>query len=146
MAAERRLAVSGAISTKIFSDYNTLAAALSGGLAPSVKAVVYDPEAWQFAPVAQQQNPAHYEQLAAEAVHAHHLQFIAAPAVDLLNVNGVGQKGTKYDKYVADGYAAAAAKYADVYEIQAQDWRRIHRNIRSSLARRLRRQRPQIQT
>jgi hypothetical protein len=110
----------GAISTKIFSDYNTLAAALSGGLAPSVKAVMYDPEAWQFTPVAQQQNPAHYEQLAAEAVHAHHLQFIAAPAADLLNVNGVGQKGTIYDKYVADGYAAAAAKYADVYEIQAQ--------------------------
>ena len=41
-------------------------------------------------------------------------------SADLLNGNGVGQKGTNYDKYITDGYAAAAAKYADVYEIQAQ--------------------------
>ena len=109
-----------ASSTEVFGDYNTLVSALDSGLAPNVHAVMYNPEAWSFTPAEQQRNPALYEMLAAEAAHAHGLKLIAAPAVDLLSVNGDRRDGTIYDQYIADGYAAAAAKYADVYEIQAQ--------------------------
>jgi len=109
-----------ATSTLVFSDYNALVATLNAGVPAGVKAVVYDPEAWSFTPVAQQENPGLYEKLAAEAAHAHGLELIATPAVNLATVSGASTNESKYDQFLADGYAAAAAKYADVYEIQAQ--------------------------
>jgi len=109
-----------ASSALVFSDYNSLVAALNAHMPAGVKAVMYDPENWSFTPAAQQQNPAHYEQLAAEVAHAHGLELIAAPAVNLATESGGGQSTSKYDQYIANSYAAAAAKYADVYEIQAQ--------------------------
>src|SRR5208283_5393538 len=49
--------------------------------------------------------------------HAHGLELIAAPAVNLATAS---DGKSKYDQYIAKGYAAAAAKYADIYEVQAQ--------------------------
>jgi hypothetical protein len=107
-------------TTEIFSDYNALVSALnSGAIGPNVKAIMYDPENWQFTPLAQQLDPALYEMMSAQVVHAHHLKLIAAPAADLTLVTDTGT-GTIYQKYIQDEFAAAAAKYADVYEIQAQ--------------------------
>ncbi|MBE3567550.1 MAG: hypothetical protein IMW90_17690 [Thermogemmatispora sp.] len=85
----------------------------------SVKAVVYDNEAWSFTPAQEQRQPGRYDQLAAELVHEHHLIFIATPATDLAHViNPAG--GNSYQNFLRLGIAGAAARYADIYEIQAQ--------------------------
>ena len=109
-----------AVATLVFSDYNQLAATLDETVPAGVEAVMYDPEDWSFTPAAQQQNPALYEKLAAEAAHAHGLALIAAPAENLVAEGGGGNSETKYQQYISGDYAGQAAKYADVLEIQAQ--------------------------
>ena len=104
----------------VFSDYNQLAATLDRPIQAGVKAVMYDPENWSFTPVAQQQNPALYEELAATAAHAHGLEVIAAPAANLTATGGAGDSAAKYQQYISSDYAGAAARYADVLDIQAQ--------------------------
>ena len=112
--------VSGALATVTFADYNTLRKALTGsGLPAGTRAVLYDNEDWSFTPSAQQRQPAKYEELAANLVHAHHLLFITAPAVDLTNVLAPHQ-ADHYAAYLRLGLAASAARYADAMDIQAQ--------------------------
>ena len=108
-----------AIALRSFSSYAALKAALAGSLEPGVGAVLYDNEAWQFTPENEQRDPATYMRLAAEAVHAKRLLFVTAPAVDLMRVLAPGPE-KRYDAYLRLNIAAAAARYADVYDIQAQ--------------------------
>ncbi|MGH9028621.1 MAG: hypothetical protein ACRDV4_03280 [Acidimicrobiales bacterium] len=103
-----------------FTSFAALNSALTDGtLSPRIKAVLYDNEAWTLTPQSEQLNYAAYEQQAAQAAHSHGLQFIATPSVSLANVIDPGS-GATFDKYLSVGIAANAARYADVFDIQAQ--------------------------
>ena len=110
----------GALPVRTFTSYAAILRAFeSGGIGSDVSAVLYDNEAWQFTPRAEQADPASYTRSAAHLAHTHGLLFIAAPAVDLTRALAPGSE-KRYDAYLRLGLAADAARYADVYEIQAQ--------------------------
>jgi hypothetical protein len=95
--------------------------ALAAGLAPEIKGVMYDQEKWRFTPEDEQRNPGPYLKTAADLVHAKGLLFLTAPAVNLVNVLEPGARGRGMDEaYLRLGLAADAARYADVFDIQAQ--------------------------
>ena len=106
--------------TAVFSSFADLQKAFALHKIPrSVKAIVYDNEAWSFTPTQEQQHPELYDRLAAELVHQYHLIFIATPATNLAQIiNPVS--GNRYENFLHLGIAGEAARYADVYEIQAQ--------------------------
>jgi hypothetical protein len=110
--------------TASFTSYSALQSALDGGtLDPRIKAVLYDNEHWTQTPAAEQQDPAHYDQLAGRLAHQHHLQFIATPAVDLISVVNPAVPsggGRRYQSFLDLGLAGQIAAYADVIDIQAQ--------------------------
>jgi hypothetical protein len=110
-----------AIPFASFTGFLAIKSALKvGTLAHDAEGIIYDNENWQFTPVEEQQNPAHYEKLAADLVHAHGLLFLTAPGVDLVTVLAPENRTTPYDAYLRLGIAADAARYADVVDIQAQ--------------------------
>jgi hypothetical protein len=106
--------------TVTFASYAAMQKAFASHTIPaSVKAVVYDNESWSFTPAQEQRQPELYDRLAAELVHKHPLIFIAAPATDLAHVI-YPAGGNSYQHFLSLGIAGAAARSADVYEIQAQ--------------------------
>lgn len=114
-------------ATADFTSYTTLRSALDNGtLDPRFKAVLYDDEDWSLTPADQQSDPGRYYQLAAQLVHRHHLLFLAAPATDLAEVFGGAAEtappggGGRYQAFLGDGVISAAARYADVLDVQAQ--------------------------
>jgi hypothetical protein len=109
--------------TASFTSYTKLRTALNRGtLDPRIKAVLYDDEQWSLTPRVEQNDPAHYYQLAAALVHQHHLLFIAAPATNLVNVlnpsTAAGQG--HYQAFLNLNLASDVARDADVVDIQAQ--------------------------
>jgi cellulose synthase/poly-beta-1,6-N-acetylglucosamine synthase-like glycosyltransferase len=109
--------------TASFTSYATLRSALNNGtLDPRIKAVLYDNEHWSLTPGAEQSNPAHYDQLAAQLVHRHHLLFLAAPATDLVNVlsPATAAGNGHFQTFLDLGLAGDIARDADVIDIQAQ--------------------------
>ena len=109
-----------AIPTRIFSSYREFERAVSNGAIDSrVKAVLYDNEAWQFTPGEEQDNFADYVQRFAELAHKHGYIVIVTPAINLATKQqGAGER--RFDTFLRLNIPAAAAKYADVFEIQAQ--------------------------
>jgi len=83
------------------------------------KYVMYDDEDWQFTPINDQQNPAGCIKMAAEMVHQEGMKFISAPGIDIVNTLDPGNTN-KYAEYLKLNIPAMAAKYADVFVIQAQ--------------------------
>jgi hypothetical protein len=110
--------------TASFTSYSALQSALEGGtLDPRIKAVLYDNEHWAQTPAAEQQDPAHYDQLAGQLAHQHQLQFIATPAVDLVSVLNPAVPsggGRRYQSFLDTGLVGRIAASADVIDIQAQ--------------------------
>ncbi len=110
----------GAVPFRSFTSLAAIEKALnSGAIGSGVRGIMYDNEHWKFTPQAEQADPATSMRRAADVVHAHGLLFLTAPAVNLTRVLAPGPE-KRYDAYVRVGLAAAAARYADVYEIQAQ--------------------------
>ncbi|MFE3193205.1 hypothetical protein ACFXHA_29665 [Nocardia sp. NPDC059240] len=107
-----------AVRTQSFTSLDAMRSALDHGLDQSVRAVLYDNEAWSLTPAAEQQDPAGAQSRAAELAHSHHLLLIATPATDLTRVLAPGEN--PYAAYLRLGISAAAAKVADVIDIQAQ--------------------------
>jgi len=107
-----------------FKSYADLKRRLDAGdLDPSVRAVLYDPEGWRFTPPDEQHTPARHMKMAADLAHAHGLLFIAAPAVNLVEILAPGESRgpfRRYETYLRLNLAADAARYADVIDIQAQ--------------------------
>ena len=101
------------------SDAHLKRALETNAVDPNVRAILYDNEGWAFTPAEEQRDPATYTRMAAELVHAHHLLFITAPAVDLTRTLAPGPE-KRYDAYLRLRLAADSARYADVYNIQAQ--------------------------
>jgi hypothetical protein len=113
----------GAWRAEIVRTYTSVAdlerAAGRGAIGPEVRAVLYDNEAWPFTPEAEQRDPAGFTERAAALARACGVALIAAPAVTLTRVLAPGPE-RRYDAYLRLGLAAAAARHADVYVVQAQ--------------------------
>ncbi|HSX48243.1 MAG TPA: hypothetical protein VLF41_01965 [Candidatus Nanoarchaeia archaeon] len=108
------------LPTVTYTSYQDLQTAFDNNqVDPRAKAIIYDNENWQFTPDEEKQNPAKYEMLAGQLIHAHHLIYISTPAVTLVKFQRPDSKAP-YDDYLSLGFPRDAAKYADVYEIQAQ--------------------------
>jgi hypothetical protein len=110
----------GALRTQIFPSFLQFERAVNNGkIRPETKAVLYDNEAWDFTPEEEQTNLADYAQRFAELAHQHGYLVIVTPAVDLAKSRQeAGER--RFSTFLRLNIPAAAAKYADVYEIQAQ--------------------------
>ena len=85
--------------------------------------VLYDNEHWSFTPVREQRHPATYMRKFAHLAHQHGLKVIEAPARDLMAVPGgecTRQPGQTTDQAYLACHIPQDARYADIYEIQAQ--------------------------
>jgi hypothetical protein len=118
----RRLGLAAAIPTATFASEKALARAVSRGALPlGTRAVQLDEEHWRRTPRAEQRDPARYYQRSAQIAHDHALLFVAAPAPNLILARTPKSRGSAlYTGFLSSQIAAAASRYADVYEIQAQ--------------------------
>jgi hypothetical protein len=107
-----------------FRSYAEFENAIGQGTIPAgVRWVMYDNERWPLTPVGEQADPVRYEQLFAELAHRHGYKVILAPAQDLVlgyDRNGSHNGWPPWQSYLSTGLAATSARYADIYEIQAQ--------------------------
>ena len=111
-----------AVPVVSFKSFGAIRNALElGTLRPQVKGVMYDYEKWRFTPEQEQRNPAGYVKQAADLVHAQGLLFLTAPAVNLVKAMEPMARPEQMDEmYLRLGIAADAARYADVFDVQAQ--------------------------
>ena len=87
--------------------------------------LMYDNEQWSLTPVSEQAGPVRYEQLFAQLAHRHGYKVILAPAQDLVpgfDKNSFRGGKAVWQAYLSMGLAAASARAADIYEIQAQPY------------------------
>lgn len=103
-----------------FKSSVDIANAISAGLDPDVKGVMYDYESWSFTPSNEQLNAAPYVQSSAALAHASNLLLLTAPGVDLTTVLAPGSPIPADQLYIQLQIPADAARYADVYFIQSQ--------------------------
>ena len=84
---------------------------------------MYDYENWQFTPEDEYGNrgslAASLREIAG-LVHSHGLLFLTAPAVNIISALGPNEHGPRYAAFIKLGIAADAARYSDVFDIQAQ--------------------------
>jgi hypothetical protein len=98
--------------------------ALAAGRLPAgTRAVLYDPEAWSFTPADEQRDPARAAATAAGLAHAHGLQLIVAPALNLTTVLAPGS-APRWQRFLGLRLAAELARVADVIDLQAQSLER----------------------
>jgi len=111
-----------AVQVRAFRNFAAIREALqSDALGPEVRGVMYDYERWQLTPEEEQRNPSPYVKQAAALVHAKNLLFFTAPAVNIVTVIAPSEDRTRLDDtYIRLGIASDAARYADVFDIQAQ--------------------------
>jgi hypothetical protein len=109
-----------AIGTRIFTSYAEFHWAVTNGkIAPNIKAVLYDNEAWDLTPKYEQNQFAEFAQRFAELAHQNGYLVIVTPAVDLATAQQAAGE-PRFATFLRLNIPAIAAKYADVYEIQAQ--------------------------
>lgn len=85
--------------------------------------VQYDNEAWAATPLVEQQKPVTYMRAFAQLAHRHGLKVIEAPARDLMSVPGAvctQRSGETIDAAYLRCGIPAAARYADIFDVQAQ--------------------------
>jgi len=103
-----------------FASYAVMRSAFRNGtLVAGERAIMYDNENWSSTPAGEQQDPALYEKRAANLVHGAGLLFVSAPALDLVRVIDPGCSPF-WQCYLKLGLAAGGARYADIFDIQAQ--------------------------
>jgi hypothetical protein len=94
-------------------------------LPAGTRAVLYDPEAWPFTPPDEQRDPVRAAARAAELAHAHGLQLIVAPALNLTSAMAPASgPGPRWQRFLDLRLAAEIATVADVIELQAQSLER----------------------
>jgi len=125
-------AVPGITATPVvtFPSVAGLADALAADQMPAgTRAVLYDPEAWPFTPQAEQRDPVRAAARAASLAHAHGLQLIVSPALNLAAVlssggTTAGNSAARWQRFLDLRLAAEIAKAADVIDLQAQSLER----------------------
>lgn len=80
---------------------------------------VFDDENWRYTPVAEQKNIDLYFQKFSNLAQQYGLKVIASPSPDLANVLP-RKTSSLYSDYLSDTIAGSAAKWSDVFDIQAQ--------------------------
>lgn len=107
--------------------YFTSITTLSPGLETDkdCKYVMYDDENWQFTPVGEQHNPAECIKIAAGMVHQAGMKFISAPGIDIATSVDPNAE-SMFNEYLKLDIPGDAARYADVFVIQAQ---RLETNV-----------------
>jgi hypothetical protein len=95
-----------------------------GVIAPEIEAVLYDPEKWDRTPMREQLDPVMYLRLFADLAHGEGYLVIAAPARDLMAVDGAvcrSKSGEDLDQATLRcNLMGNAARYADVAQVQSQ--------------------------
>jgi hypothetical protein len=117
----RRLKLEAAIPTASFSSVPALSAAVNGHTLPTgTRAVMFNDTNASSTPTPEQRRPAQFYRRAARIAHRHGLLFIAAPDPSLILAQEPKASLRKtYSRFLGLRIAAAAARYADVYAIQA---------------------------
>jgi len=96
----------------------------AGAIPPDTRAVMYDPERWADTPEAEQRDPVAAIQAFATAARAAGYDVIVTPHPNLVGVPGAvcGPRPSESleDAFLRCGITAAAARVADVVEVQAQ--------------------------
>jgi hypothetical protein len=118
-----QLAAPSALPTAKFTNESTLALEVQGGDLPAgTRAVMFDDEyGGNLTPRAQQLHPGMYYNRAAQAAHAAGLLLVAAPSRNLVYSRAPATATGKVNsEFLRFGIARAVARYADVYEIDAQ--------------------------
>jgi hypothetical protein len=112
-----------AIPTVRFTDERKLAQFVEQSRRPAgARAVLYGSEDSPLTPRAQQLDPRLFYRLAGQLAHQHHLLFVAAPGIDLVDRMAPGiPRRLRPAAFLALGIPADAARYADVYDVQAQN-------------------------
>ncbi len=109
-----------------FRSYAELKKMIKQGTMPTgIGWVMYDNEQWPNTPADEQADPVRYERLFARLAHQHGYKVILAPAQDLVpgfDKNSFRTGKPAWPSYLSAGLAAASARSADIYEIQAQPY------------------------
>jgi hypothetical protein len=122
-----QLPLPGVAATPVvtFSAITALDAALSSNQLPAgTRALLYDPEAWSFTPADEQRDPVQAAARAASLAHAHGLQIIVAPALNLMTVLAPGSSVPRWQRFLDLRLAADIARVADIVDLQAQSLER----------------------
>jgi hypothetical protein len=118
--------ISGLSATPIrnYKSYAAFSQDIANGAIPSsVHWVMYDNENWSYTPKSEAQDPAKYMKLFADLAHQHSLKVYEVPARDVVTTAGAAcrpQSGENVDQAYIRCQIPADARYADIYEIQAQ--------------------------
>ncbi len=100
----------------------------NGKIDRSIRAVIYDPEKWTLTPVAEQENPREYLRRFSRLAHRYGYYAITTPSRDLMAVASAvcrrRSRETLSGAFLRCNIGGAAARYADMYEVQAQ----VHEN------------------
>jgi hypothetical protein len=116
------LGVPAAVPTASFTDETALARAVNHNrLRPGTTAVIYDAQQSGRTPRRQRTHPAESFHRAAEVAHAHGLLLIASPEAGIASPDArpVGA-AQAYGGFIKRQIATAAARYADVYEVNGR--------------------------
>ena len=106
-----------------YGSYAQFKSDLTGGkMSYPYKWVMFDPEESSGTPVSEQKNPVKYMTLFGQLAHAHGLEVIQAPALDLGSVTGSvlpRHQGEKLNQwFVRVNIAGAAAAAGDIFQLQ----------------------------
>jgi hypothetical protein len=97
---------------------------LRGNITRSVKTVIYDPENWSMTPDAERRNPKTYFRRFWKVANRRGYDVMQSPARDLMQVKGAACRQRSGENlshaFLRCGIAATAARYADIYKVQAQ--------------------------
>jgi hypothetical protein len=89
-----------------------------------VRVAMYDPEGWDETPLRERRHPIRYIEKFARLAHANGYVAMVTPHPGLVSVPGAecGREGaeSEVDAYLRCRIAERTARYADVYETQAQ--------------------------
>jgi hypothetical protein len=122
---QQPLAGVGATPVVTFPSVAGLRSALADDALPAgTKAVLYDPEAWSYTPLAEQRDPVQAAAQAARLAHAHGLKIIVSPALNLTTVMQPGRSAQRWQTFLDLGIAGSIARVADTVELQAQSLER----------------------
>jgi hypothetical protein len=122
---QKPLAGFAADTVVTFTSASTLETAVNDNQIPAgTYGVLYDPEAWDFTPLAEQQDPVQAATQAAAAAHAHGLRLIVTPALNLASVLAPSGNLPRWQQFLDLNLIGSLAKVADVVELQAQSLER----------------------
>jgi len=114
-----------AIAARSWSDEATFESDLaSGAIPPTVRYVMYDPEGWASTPRGERRHPIAAMRAFSRAARAAGYGVIITPHPNLVDVTHAACEREPHEKttaaYLRCGIGAAAARFADVVEVQAQ--------------------------